>query len=1816
MLLRRGNDLKAYTKIGIIIICAVFIFSFAYVMNMINAEEKKGELELEPIYKEGDIYKELITSYADLTYGIAEFTVVFPDTVEDSKTMKKKDYDYDDILSFEFLNGERPFNVDSYEIFVKENKSKLVPTYDRRLIEQTCIYDKDYFCYYENCTLTKEQEELIGKEYDCSYNETYENGTRIVYYNELVSIKGYKFKPNAKYTIVMKAYWKPQLGERSTDWIAETKLKKEYIGKATDELVRSEKWTWWNTSWGACRNITIPANADLTDFPFLLVLNSTRINYTKTQDSGQDLRIVSAGCDMDGSQLPHEIEFWNETGSSFVWFKGNMSSGSATTYSYYYDNSGASDGQNATNVWDANYVVVHHMNDLNGSTSHKNDIVNSNTVQVQSNIDGAYNFTSGQYMYVPWNASSLVLYNMTYEVVINFNVVGTDAFKIIMQKLYSGSDDYIAIDTYPSPYTKLRTAVRVTGTSVIEARSTTALSAGNMYHFAGQRDGLNIKSYMNGALEATQSGSSTTPADDDAPYRLSYPDAAQQIKAQITEFRISNIARSTIWLNQTNNALRDTLITYVTEQTSSSNTAPTVTLSSPVDNYNTSDTTPDFTFSFIDAQQTTANCSLYANSTLRGYNATTNNNTATTITSSTLTGGNQWYVSCNDGTDTGTSTNRTITIDASPPQYNNSTASQNTTYGGWTLLSLLWSDNYDLDDYLFSIDNATGSYTNQSWTDFEATTSGYSNRTFYLNNTVGQEVCWKVYANDTVNNFNTSEEYCFTITSSDSTPPYFITIPADDTKVYGTLWAGVYFNATDETEFGSYSVNDTTNFVINSTGFLNWTNYLSVGNYYVNVTINDTNGNENSTIYNLNITKKDLNVTADDKNKAYGEADPALTASYSGFVLSEDEGYLGGSLSLVRNTGETVGTYDIVPSGYTSDNYNITFINGTFTITKSSDNCNVLFNDTSPVTYGETFNVSTDCTSAYTLYRNGTEISNNSLQHLAVGDYNFTVMRTDTANYTNIYDEEIFTVNKDTAVVHAYINNTISDFTAGASQAENIYLNGTLIVGEGDIKLYLNGSLINEGASPLYNISNLTIGEYYFNVTYDATENYTATYEAWFINITDDIYPLISWSANSTASGLYNQFYIYFCADITEDNIDMVGYSWNGTNSTSWTGNYCENKTELTEGEYVIYLWVNDTAGNYNETTSRTIILDRTSPEPVITFPTDNYNTTDTALNISWEYGSPEPNEDICWWSSDEWITNTTVTCEENITSTWSEGSNHVIICANDTAGNMGCTDISFNLDTTYPLISISSPANSTLYSLSWFNITGTATDSNGDSVVINCTEFGSNLGTFSSWNFTNTSLSDGNYSCLVTANDTLGHNTSSEIHFRIDNTAPVITITYPADNSTNTTTTSLNITGTITEINSDTLSINCSFMGTNVGTYSAFNYTNTSLNDGSYTCTLIANDTAGNTGTNEVSFKIDITAPIISGFTTNTTENSADVSYSFTATDALNDISMCLIEDNQTGTLTNSSWYSYPFTYNTTNNETNNTLIIVNIYCNDSLGNLRLSENNFTIEDTSEDPETSCSLTINSPLNTIYTTNYIILDTSSNCTITTWYYDIGSGNWSFTPVTSITGLSSRVYILTVWGYDGTDWYTATRTFTIDLSHTGSGGSDTVPFICYPNWKCTQWSSCLNYEQIRICTDENDCGVSTGKPAESRECSMTIDIPQIIEDAYTGSALENTYNHIQNGDYITASLLSMGVLFENYATPDSLNGITETAESLNLSWLLNIFTKKLILFLLGLAIIALLIEKLIKPKNVYIKTLLYLILIAILWAMLLIWKPA
>lgn len=289
------------------------------------------------------------------------------------------------------------------------------------------------------------------------------------------------------------------------------------------------------------------------------------------------------------------------------------------------------------------------------------------------------------------------------------------------------------------------------------------------------------------------------------------------------------------------------------------------------------------------------------------------------------------------------------------------------------------------DEVNFTISNQSTNFINV----FNLSAGGYS---FYS----------PIISGNVTNNFyNISEGGA----PADTTAPYFTTIPNNATLTYREQ-LGVLFIGTDETALDSYSVNDT-DFIINSTGWLSNNSILAVGQYELNISINDSSGNTNSTAYRI-------------------------------------------------------------------------------TVNQNTEDCGVFWNTTSPVTYGEILNVQTNCTSAYTLYLNGSAVTNNSEQNLGGGLWNLSVFRTDDTNYSNIYHEELMLVNQATPSLTLSSNESWAITNGTLTE-----ISGTGCPSQLTCLLYNDSGVISNPFTDTFDI----VGSYNFWYNTTGNTNYTTSEE-------------------------------------------------------------------------------------------------------------------------------------------------------------------------------------------------------------------------------------------------------------------------------------------------------------------------------------------------------------------------------------------------------------------------------------------------------------------------------------------------------------------------------------------------------------------------------------------------------------------------------------------------------------------------------------------------------------------------------------------------
>ena len=315
--------------------------------------------------------------------------------------------------------------------------------------------------------------------------------------------------------------------------------------------------------------------------------------------------------------------------------------------------------------------------------------------------------------------------------------------------------------------------------------------------------------------------------------------------------------------------------------------------------------------------------------------------------------------------------------------------------------------------------------------------------------------------------------------------------PADIT--YGTALSSTQLNAT-----ASAVVNSSTVIV---TGTFTYTppsgTMLSSGNsqtLHVSFAPTDTTNYSGPVTKDvtINVLKKTASVTAADANKIYGDADPTLTATNSGF-LANDLGPTKITFSASRATGENAGTYVITPSASDNgtgllNNYSVTYNNGSFTINKK--NASVTPNAASK-TYGDTDPTLTGTLTGFLVADNVTATYNRTTGETVTGSpYTISAMLSPAGvlgNYNITYNTANFTINKKNASVTAAdankiygdadptLSTTNSGFLAADLGASKITFSASRATGENVGTYVITPSASDNGTGLLSN----------YNVTYN-----------------------------------------------------------------------------------------------------------------------------------------------------------------------------------------------------------------------------------------------------------------------------------------------------------------------------------------------------------------------------------------------------------------------------------------------------------------------------------------------------------------------------------------------------------------------------------------------------------------------------------------------------------------------------------------------------------------------------------------------------------
>gem|GEM_PF-5512926 len=515
----------------------------------------------------------------------------------------------------------------------------------------------------------------------------------------------------------------------------------------------------------------------------------------------------------------------------------------------------------------------------------------------------------------------------------------------------------------------------------------------------------------------------------------------------------------------------------------------------------------------------------------------------------------------------------------------------------------------------------------------------------------------------------------------------------------------------------------------------NNTEYVNGASYEFNVTITSTNGTAGLEFDGVNYTASNLSSV--------------FNASVSDLA------------------GGTYTYYWWAYGNGSSHNYNTSSVRY-YTVAKAIPEGNLTNDQTWTEDYGTAITIGLvesndgDGDVTYVVYRDNVSKGTGETVTLAAGTYQYLLNTTGGANYTSnaSMDAQTLTINQVAGNVTLYVNNTQANATI--TQGDSIWLNATLITGDsGNLYLYNNGTLINNGTSPISNLTTFSnVGLYNISAHYTGSENYTSDWSlSWWINVTegpDGIPPQVSiiYPKNTTYDKNVTELN-YTASD--ETALDSCWYSLNGgaTNSsrqdcgTNWTG------LTSTEGSNTWTLYVNDTGGNENSS-SVTFVVDTIAPDISIISPANTtYNNATILVNIS-------SSGDNTWYG---W-NGTNISYSESINVTFDEGSNTLYAYANDTAGNENSTSVTFVVDTGLPTVTINSPLNQT-----YTNAT----------ILVNITSNGDHT-----WFFNGTenetyltpvlrTFGEGSTTLTAWTNDSANNIGSDSVTFVVDTIAPAI---------------------------------------------------------------------------------------------------------------------------------------------------------------------------------------------------------------------------------------------------------------------------------------------------------------------------------------------------------------------------------------------------------------------------------------------------------
>jgi uncharacterized membrane protein len=439
--------------------------------------------------------------------------------------------------------------------------------------------------------------------------------------------------------------------------------------------------------------------------------------------------------------------------------------------------------------------------------------------------------------------------------------------------------------------------------------------------------------------------------------------------------------------------------------------------------------------------------------------------------------------------------------------------------------------------------------------------------------------------------------------------------------------------------------------------------------------------------------------------------------------------------------------------------------------------------------------------------------------------------------------------------------------------------------------------------------------------------------------------------------------------------------------------------------------------------------LDSTDPSVNIIYPSDDLNVSSNSIDFNATASDGLASSLTYYWIVNGTLNSTSV--DSNSTFNASDGYYNLTLLVSDGLNN-GSDTVLFALDTTAPLVSITTPLDDTIagwnvllqaeitdltsvVSASYQIRNGTLSDAiiyNGSLGLLSEDVYNATFATNETWPYSNSLLNSTNLTLVVIANDTLGNEANASTYFVLDNSKPGIQYVTPlatgefvnenfslsvylSNHKLNYSFVNISLDGVTAYYNSTSL---------DVGTYYWTDLVNvTGLSEGNYSVSVYANDTQGNNRTTSSWFYVDKTAPnaslagSVGGWVNPTPDNGTftnvvlqifNMSCNETIS-SINDVWINLSNGTKYSTESGSSGVYYWFSVSLNEGSYNYTG-----YCNDSVGNLGSTETRGLTVDTTyptwQDNKTN--LTSSTPSGSTVYFNITLNSSNPDKYIFSWY--------------------------------------------------------------------------------------------------------------------------------------------------------------------------------------------------------------------------------